>query len=337
MVFNSVIERVRNNTMVKSGLEVYGIAKEVYNLVNNPSAADNEKRLNSVEEFYVCAAQKVTEHSEKKIKARLDYQVVHRSAQACRRVKSVSVGVKRVIKKRLNKTNDCLHVVYKRFKLLLRSGYIMCRDKIMMSDLVNSQKLRQLKIQLYNYQSKIHTIAKDVYTTADNFVGFEDCAAYTKRVSSDCISYTKKISTDCVLATKKVSNNVVNCGNSIKNKAIEGKNILVDVTANNLVSAYKIAGYSYGFAKQMVNADANALKIALDANRSLLLSYLKNLELEMYYSPDQSIKLFETLKNYASSGLSLLKETSDAVSHSSAMAHEEEADALSVSLNVVHA
>lgn len=337
MVFSSVLERVKNNTMVKNGLEVYGIAKEVYNLVNNPPAPQEGVRLNSVEELYVCAVNNVTEQSEKKIKSRLDYQVVHRSAQVCRRMKSVSIGVKRIIKKRINKTNDYLHTQYKRFKLVLRSGYIMCRDQILRSNLINSKKIKQLKIQLGNYQNKATSVAKDLYTKADSFIGFDECATLTKKVSSDCVSYTKEVSNNCLSYTKKVSDNVLNTASSIKNKAIEGKNILVDVTTNNLVSAYKIADYSFGFAKRAVSADAAAVKIAFNTNTALLVSYLMNLELEMYYSPDQSIKLFETLRNYANNGLSLLNETSDTVSQSSVFAHEDEGDALSIHHSAVHA
>lgn len=294
MVFDKVLEKVKNNTMFKSGLEVYSIAREVYNLVNSNNIEDVQKPLNSAEEIYVCAAQRITEQSEKKIKSRIDYKVVHQSAMACRKVKSVAVSAKKMIKKRYNRAKEFVLNKYRMAKDIACTGYSSCKRRFMASRFMTSKKMQKLKVQLYNSQNKVTTMASKLFTQVDNFVGFKDVMKYAKKVTNDTKNY----------------------GLTIKNKAIEGKNIIVDLTTNNIVSASRMAVYSYGFAKQMVQADAQAMKMAFDTNRTLMMAYLKNLELEMYYSPDQSIKLIETFKQYAN-GL-LNKENSDAVTESSA-------------------
>lgn len=311
MVFDSVIQRMKNNSMIKSGLEVYNIAKEVYSLVNNKTTSYDDSPLNSAEEIYVRATHKVTGRSEKKIKSRIDYKVVHHSAQVGRKIKSVAVGVKKVIKKRYSRGRDYVYTQFKKVQQIAHHGYLACKKRILESRMMNSERVKSLKIQLYHYQNKINMLATVLYTQIDNFVGFDDCAILARKVTNDIKGYV----------------------NSIKNKAIEGKNIVVDVTTNNVASAHKMAVYSYGFAKQIVQADALALKVAFDTNRSLLIAYLKNLELEMYYSPEQSIKLIETIKNYANNLLN--NETSDAVSHSSA--REENVIGLNNQTAVVHA
>lgn len=176
---------------------------------------------------------------------------------------------------------------------------------------MNSENVKNLKIQLYHYQNRINLLATAIYIQVDNFVDFDDCAMYAK----------------------KVTNNVTAYANVIKSKAIEGKKIIVDVARNNIASAHKVVVYSYGFARQMVQADALAVKNAFDTNRSLFIAYLKNLELEMYYSPEQSIKLIETIKQYVNCFLNNM--TSNVVYRR--LAHEEEVDRINLQTAEVHA
>jgi len=294
-----MFERVKNNSMIRNGMEIYSIAKEVYNIVNNKESTDMNKSLNSAEEIYVAAVHKVTETSEKKIKSRPDYKIVHYGAQTYRKVKSVARGTKKIMKKRFNKVKTFISARVKEVNTLLKRVYSSCKRRFLDNKLMRSERMKNLKLQLKLYQTKTNDLASEIYKQVDNFVGFEECKNYASKLSNDVITYV----------------------NGAKNKVVESKNVIVDVASNNIASATKMANYSYYFMKQMVDADVQALRIALDTNKSLLIAYLKNLELEMYYSPDQSIKIIETLKQYAN--VILKNNTSDTVSQSSAHVHED--------------
>lgn len=54
-MLDKVFEKIRNNKLVSSGLEVYQIAKEVYTLVNTSESAET-----TAEDIYLTASIKVT-------------------------------------------------------------------------------------------------------------------------------------------------------------------------------------------------------------------------------------------------------------------------------------
>ena len=305
MVFDRVLERMKNNTMVKSGLEVYSIAKEVYNLVNNDTSSGATKQFQSAEEIYVCAVHKVTDRSEKKIKSRIDYKLVHYTAQTYRKIRSVSRTIAKKIKKRYNQLKSSAAARVKSVNMMIRRGYSACKERFLESRLMRSEMLKNLKIKFYHYQNRASVLAKNIYTQVDSFIGFNDCNQYARKVTSDIKTY------------------YIN----FMDKAVDKKNVLVDITTNNIASASKMAIYSYDFAKKVLMADLQAFMTAVDTNKTLIFTYLKNLELEMYYSPDQSIKIIETIKQYANGILN--KDASDSVSHSSAQAREEDANGIS--------
>lgn len=299
MIFNKFYERVKNNAMVKSSVEVFHIAKEVYSLVNEQEMDDSEKTFKSVEDVYVSAAQKVTGYSEKKVKARLDYRIVHNGAQIYRKARSTARSTNKIIKKKYNKTKSYISTHFKNIKTMTTRNYSEYKEKLLESRFMRSERVQNLKTYLYNCQNKIYALAKEIYNQLDSFVGFQECKQYSKKLSADIICYL----------------------NSARNKVIDGKNTLVDVASNNFSSASKIAIYNYEFIKQIMKADVDAMLVAMDTNKKLLLAYLNDLELEMYYSPDQAIRVIETIKHFAN-GI-LQNHASDTVSNSSAQPQGE--------------
>ena len=299
MIFDKVFAKMKNTSMIRNGIEVFNIAKEVYNIVNKTEPIESNKTLISAEEIYVAAVQKVTQRSEKKIKAQIDYKVVHYSAQTFRKTQSIARSTKKIIKRKYNGVKNTLHTRINQIKGVSSCGYTNCKRKLLNSHMMRSEFMKSIQNQLIYLKMKSYTFVKEIYKQIDNFVGFDEC----KQIIKNLIS------------------NIKNRFDQTLKIITSAKNTTVNIFKNNMTSTSKVAIYSFEFTKRILQADIQALSAAIDTNKELLLGYLKNIELEMYYSPDQSIRLVETLRKYAT--IILNGESSEAVPHSSANKAEE--------------
>lgn len=270
MVFNSMLETVKNTTVVKSGFEVFSIAREVYNIVNEDTDVPEKK----AEQIYLQAASRVTKQPEPELQQRVDYKLVR---QTSRTVRTATNNVRAARRRLREKTTALRKETIARFRELvelLKEKMAIVKERVNESGLWESERLKTVISNLKTAKQTVLVYSQLVYKQVDEFVDFESCYKQADELSEKCLDLYKRV--------KEVS--------------VEGKNTIVDICSKNASSLSETVYYNYEYAKKSVSTDFGSFKEALQANRELFLAYVKNLDLEMYYSPEKSFKLVESLR-----------------------------------------
>lgn len=287
MVFNSVLNKVNNLSVVKGGFEVYNIAKEVYKIVNEDEKAQEKK----AEEIYKEAASKVTSQKESEIEQRIDYQVVQNASQITRKTITVAKDTqKKLLKKYLKlKTETMVH--YEQLMALLKANVKLAKERVSNNQIINSEQFKNAVKHLRIAKLSIVAFSKALYSGVDSYVDFDECYNQSMQISNQLVEQYERV----------------------KNMASEGMKSVSEVVCKNVNGLTENVSYNYQYAKQSLSTDYDSLKEVLLTNKDLFINYIKNLELEVYYSPLKSIKVMENLNKFIEESIIRVKSAMECV------------------------
>ena len=267
-----MLNKVNNLSVVKGGFEVYNIAKEVYKIVNEDEKVQEKK----AEEIYKEAASKVTSQKESEIEQRVDYQVVQNASQITRKTITVAKDTQKKLLKRYLKLKAKTMVHYEQLMALLKANVKLAKERVSNNQIINSEQFKNAVKHLRIAKLSIVAFSKTLYKAVDSYVDFNECYNQSMQISNQLVEQYERV----------------------KNMASEGMKSASEVVCKNVNGLTENVSYNYQYAKQSLSTDYDSLKEVLLTNKDLFINYIKNLELEVYYSPLKSIKIMENLNKF---------------------------------------
>lgn len=259
-----MLEKVCRNKVVASGLEVYNIAKEVYNLVNSNTSAQD-----TAEDIYLTATKSVTNKPADAITKRLDYKAVKATATKYRTLKTKINSCRNAIH------NSCTKVKEQSLKGLrwcfeqLKMVYTRFKECSKQTWLYKTRGVQFFVLRLQRLRNRLATITSKFNKTNTDGIGFDELR-------------------DRSMQALKTLNAMIK--NSIA--------YFFNTIAQNDESIKETANYSYQAARNGLKTNWQMFLDTLRNQERLLIKFFNDMEFEVYYGRGKSIKLVDTVKEY---------------------------------------
>jgi hypothetical protein len=301
-----LVDRIKKTRIVKESLEVISIASETYQLYKKDMilAKSEQVPIRKAEDLYFEAATKVTHQKPKQIHTRLDYRTIAFSAENFRKAKNISTLSFNELTERLSNFVDSGMISFKQFleiievkydSLKSKYAYSINRSKAILKNLgtemnfFRSFLLDTLSQMLVNFFDKLslgqaYESVCLVAKTSFNFFNLyaHSVQSYTKGVLNDIGEYL--LSFTILKSAKAYLTNEID---NIRTSWIYFSKVL----NKNEVSLLLLKDYV--FDKLVTSFDSNRKLIAIifRENWKIIKSFFENLDFEVFYSPDDSVKL----------------------------------------------
>lgn len=254
---SSSLETIKKNTIVSSGLEIYSIAKEVYETVKN----EPEEKSQKIEEIYLTSTQKLTNSKITKIKKRIDYRIVKVFGEKSRLARELKNSSKKVLKEKIENLNKLIKISYESLKenFTVLSAFL----KINLEKLFKSspQIFKDLLESLQNYSGKFMNFNSSIFKKIQKTLKLTEILNSSEKKLSELkklLSSNLKSSFEAVVENKK----------SLKNLFL----------------------FSFNHLKLFFSQNWTVLQDVIEINGDLIKSFFKKLEFDVYYSKNECFK-----------------------------------------------
>ena len=259
-----MLDKVRTNGVISRGVEIYNIAKEVYNVVNS-----DKGNQDSAEDIYMTAVETITKDSPEAIDKRIDFRAVKATATNLRALRSRAGKYKARAQQKISELRKRAIEILKWGFAELKSIYIRFRVIIFQSKVCNSKRIRPLVAKLRELKTRL----PDIQNKIDR-----------KQFDNLNVDILKDKSLKALQTLKLMIKSSIG--------------YFLSTVAQNDESIKEMASYSYQSARKGISANWSLFVKTLKTNEELLLKYLNDIELEFYYGPGKSIKLADIIREY---------------------------------------
>ena len=271
---SSSLKNLKKNSIISNGLEIYSIAKDVYETVKNEKIEisknpENSKNLEKtkIEDIYFSSTKKLTNLENEKIEKRLDYKIMKNLGQNSRKVVYLSKKAKIALQSRISELQNLASKSLKNLKtnFSVLSKYLkMNLEKLFeFSPLVFKDLLESLKIYSEKFMIFNTTILKKIQKTL--------------KLSEILKSTQKKIKE----LTKILTTNLKSSYEAV----IENKKSLKNVFL-----------FSYQHLLLFFSQNYTQLQNLIEINGNLIKTFFKKFEFNIYYSKNECFRPIKSIR-----------------------------------------
>lgn len=305
-IVSNLFNKVKQNKLVAESMTIYQIATEVYQTVKRDTELEKNQPM---EKLYLDACVNVTKVNHKQAAQRPDYKAVAFTFKNARKVQEKSkeqVGklyensktLKRHLQNQKDRLQTSLSVKLSSAKKQLAGVQNYAGALVKIVSVQMSEKLSDVQARIYD--------AYDAMVNSDYFVRMSDKIREKVKFARDVFMFTILTGRDLTYATatwmkdklasypiyETLSTMAYNRLQSLKG----AYNYAAGTFKNNEKSALEMFNYNYNAAAHAMEQNKKVAHLFYIENKKSLMSYLKDYEIEVFYSPKNSVKVIEFLR-----------------------------------------
>lgn len=267
-LISDIFGRVKKIGVVQNSLNAAQIAVETFQMVKKDFEQPSDKPSSLIEDIYLNASQKVTGQDEEHVKDSIDYKAVAFLGKTGRKARKIAYSGYDRAKASANKVKSLVNP-------------LECAPIKAGMNVVNAVGCAVNKVR-----HCVTIIAKIVKEATTNLI------SHAKHFVSE--KYEKL--TDLLLSfdfVKSAKDKLENLRDSLKSRT----NFATETCAKNFESAVEQKDIAKQTFLNFFRNNYNLFMLSFRSNRDLLVNFLKNYDLELFYGPDKSVKVFKPVKN----------------------------------------
>ena len=305
-IVSNLFNKVKQNKLITESMTIYQIATEVYQTVRR----DNElEKDHPMEKIYLDACVHVTKTTHKEAAQRPDYKAVAFTFKNARKVQEKSkeqVGklyensktLRRNLQNQKESLKTSLSVKFSgaRKQLASLQDYTAGLTKVARVEI--SERLSSVQARIYD--------AYDSMINSDIFVRMSDKIREKVKFARDVFMFTILTGRDLTyasvtwvkdkLAAYPLYKNLSTIAASQLQTLKSGYNYAAGTFRNNEKAALEMFNYNYNAAAHALEQNKKVAHLFYLENKKSVSNYLKDYEVEIFYSPKNSVKVVEFLR-----------------------------------------
>lgn len=305
-IVSNLFNKVKQNKLVAESMTIYQIATEVYQTVRKDTEPE---KVQPMEKLYLDACVHVTKTTHKEAAQRPDYKAVAFTFKNARKVQEKSkeqVGklyeTSKTLRRNLHNQKESLQTSLSiKFsgaskKLASVQNYTAGLVKVARVEL--SEKLSAVQARIYD--------AYDSMMSSDMFIKMSDKIREKVKFARDVFMFTVLTGRDLVyasaswmkdkLASYPIYDTLCTMTSNQLQTLKKGYNYAAGTFMNNEKAALEMFNYNYNAAAHAFDQNKKVAHLFYIENKKSLSTYFKNYEMEVFYSPENSVKVFEFLR-----------------------------------------